>query len=110
MRTYGRNSDGQWVLVQTDSAGYDDAVWLTTLVQCLKLAPEESPFYSQYGIPAVASVVQQVLPTFYVNQIQSFFAPHFTSLQITLTQNDPPIYTISAITKSGSKIISEVAV
>lgn len=110
MRTYGRDSAGRWVTVVTDAAGYDDAVWLTTLVQCLKLSPEESPFYAQYGIPAVASVVQQVLPTYYVSQLQSFFAQRFTSLQIALTQNDPPVYTISAITNSGAKIISEVAV
>lgn len=110
MRTYGRNAEGKWVEVDTDSNGYDDAVWLTTLVQCLKLSPEESPFYAQYGIPAVASVVQQIIPTYYVNQLQSFFSKYFASLQIALTQVDPPVYNISAITNSGSKIITEVAV
>lgn len=110
MRTYGRDKDGNWIQVTTDQNGYDDAVWLTTLVQCLKLAPEESPFYSQYGVPAVASVVQQVIPTYYVNRLQSFFSKYFSSLQITLTQVDPPVYTISAITNSGSKIISQVAI
>lgn len=110
MRTYGRNALGKWVEVSTDENGYNDGVYLTTLVQCLKLAPEESPFFSQYGIPGVASVVQQVLPTYYVNQLQSFFVQFFSSLQITLIQTDPPIYNISAITNSGSKIISEVAV
>lgn len=110
MRTYGRDSTGKWVQVDTDANGFDDAVWLTTLVQCLKLSPEESPFYSQYGIPAVASVVQQVIPTFYVSRMQGFFSQYFSSLQIALTQIDPPIYTISAITNSGSKIITEVPV
>lgn len=110
MRTYGRNSAGKWVTIETDGSGYNDAVYLTTLVQCLKLSPEESPFYAQYGIPAVASIVQQVLPTYHVNQIQSFFAKYFTSLQIALTQSDPPIYTISVITNSGSKIVHEVAI
>lgn len=109
MRTYGRDKNGRWIEVDTDPNGYDDAVWLTTLVQCLKLSPEESPFYAQYGIPAVASVVQQVIPTYYVNRLQSFFSSHFTSLQITLTEIDPPVYTISAITNAGSKIISQVA-
>lgn len=109
MRTYGRDSTGKWVQVTTDEYGYNDAVYLSTLVQCLKLSPEESPFYAQYGIPAVASVVQQVIPTFYVNRLQGFFAQYFSSLQITLTQIDPPIYTISVITNSGSKIITEVA-
>jgi len=110
MRTYGRDSDGNWLQVTTDDAGFDDAVWLTTLVQCLKLSPEESPFYAQYGIPAVATVVQQIIPTFYVSRLQSFFFQYFSSLQITLTEIDPPIYTIVAITNSGSKIISRVPV
>lgn len=110
MRTYGRDADGKWVEVDTDANGYDDAVWITTLAQCLKLSPEESPFFAQYGIPAVASVVQQIIPTYYVNQMQSLFTKYFSSLQITLTQVDPPIYNINVITNSGSKIITEVRV
>lgn len=108
MRTYGRDEQGNWVQVTTDENGYDDAVWLTTLCNVLKLAPEESPFYSEYGIPAIASVVQQVLPTYYANRVQSQFAQYFASLQIALTQADPPIYTINVITNSGAAIIYEV--
>lgn len=111
MRTYGRDPDtGVWGIVETDSAGFNDAVYLTTLVQCLKLSPEESPFYSQYGIPATASVIQQIIPTYYVNQLQSFFQQYFSSLQIALTQTDPPVYNIAVITNSGSKILTEVRV
>ena len=44
MRTYGRNSEGKWVLVETDENGFNDSVYLTTLIQNLKLAPQESPF------------------------------------------------------------------
>lgn len=110
MRTYGRNQYGEWVEVGTDDNGFNDAVYLTTLVQCLKLSPEESPYFSQYGIPAVPSVIQQIIPTFYVNQLQRYFQPYFSSLQVAVTSIDPPVYAISAITKSGSKIITEVAV
>lgn len=110
MRTYGRDPQGNWVKVETDEYGYDDAVWLTTLVQCLKLSPQESPFYGQYGIPAVASVIQQVLPTYYVNNLQSQFSQYFSSLQIALSQADPPIYTINVITNSGSAIIHQVEI
>ncbi|MEQ9902577.1 hypothetical protein [Pectobacterium aroidearum] len=110
MRTYGRDAGGKWVLVETDANGFNDAVHLTTLVQNLKLAPEESPFYAQNGIPANSSVIQQVLPTYYVNRLQQQFSQYFSSLQILPVSIDPPVYNISAITKSGSKIITTVNV
>lgn len=108
MRTYGRDQNGNWVEVTTDANGFDDAVWLTTLIQNLRLAPQESPFFADHGIPAQASVIQQILPTYYVNRIQQQFAQYFSSLQIALIDNDPPVYNISVITKSGSKIVTEV--
>lgn len=110
MRTYGRNSEGKWVLVETDEYGFNDSVYLTTLIQNLKLAPQESPFYANNGIPADGSVIQQILPTYYVNRIQKQFSQYFSSLQIALISDDPPVYNISAITNAGSKIITQVAV
>lgn len=110
MRTYGRDSNGVWHLVETDENGFNDSVWLTTLVQCLKLAPQESPFYPDYGIPAQSSVIQQILPTYYVNQLQTQFSKYFSSLQIALTQASPPIYQINVITNSGAALISEVRI
>ena len=110
MRTYGRNSEGKWVLVETDENGFNDSVYLTTLIQNLKLAPQESPFYANNGIPASGSVIQQILPTYYVNRIQKQFSQYFSSLQIALISDDPPVYNISAITSAGSKIITQVAV
>ena len=110
MRTYGRDSAGKWYVIETDENGYNDAVWLTTLGQCIKLAPQESPFYPDYGIPAQSSVIQQILPTYYVNNLQSQFSQYFSSLQIALTQANPPVYQINAITNSGSAIISEVRI
>ena len=44
MRTYGQDESGKWVTIATDANGFNDAVYLTTLVQNLKLAPQESPF------------------------------------------------------------------
>lgn len=110
MRTYGRDANGKWVTVETDSNGFNDAVYLTTLIQNLKLEPQESPFFAENGIPANGSVVQQILPTFYVNRTQQQFSQYFSSLQIALSESDPPVYTISAITNSGSKIITQVYV
>lgn len=108
MRTYGRNSAGEWVEVSTSQTGANDAVYLTTLVQNLRLAPQESPFYADNGIPAYGSIVQQILPTFYVNRIQQQFADYFTSLQITIESQDPPIYNILVVTKDGNTIVENV--
>lgn len=108
MRTYGRDENGKWVLVETDENGFNDAVYLTSLAQVLKLALQESPFYAEDGVPAIGSVIQQILPTFHINRIQQKFAKHFTSLQITLEQADPPVYNIAALTKLGSSIIYKV--
>ncbi|VTN19589.1 Uncharacterised protein [Klebsiella pneumoniae] len=55
-------------------------------------------------------VIQQILPTYYVNRIQKQFSQYFSSLQIALISDDPPVYNISAITNAGSKIITQVAV
>ncbi|SMG37148.1 hypothetical protein [Cedecea sp. NFIX57] len=108
MRTYGRDASGKWVMVSADDNGFNDAIYLTTLVQNLRLSPQESPFFANHGIPASGSVIQQILPTFYVNRLQQQFSPHFSSLQIALMDVDPPVYNISAITNSGSKIITQV--
>ena len=64
MRVYGRttNEQGQtsWREVDTDANGFNDFVYLTALVQELKLNLGESPFWADRGIPAKPSVVQQV--------------------------------------------------
>jgi hypothetical protein len=113
MRTYGRitNADGTktWKVVETDAAGFDDYVWVTTLTQCLKLILGESPFYANYGIPAQLSVLQQIFPDFYVNQTQQQFAPRFASL---IVSRQPaldrlhinPVYSVNVVTNFGVKI------
>lgn len=118
MRTYGRvpvdpNVPGgsqKWVVVTTDANGYDDAVWLTTLAQALKLNLGESPFYADYGIPAKPSVVQQVFPDFYVARTQQRFAPRFASLIVSAkrTADGTPTYLINVTTNQGVKVIGEV--
>lgn len=110
MRTYGRDADGKWVLVVPDENGFNDSIYLTTLIQNLKLAPQESPFFANNGIPSQSSVIQQVLPTYYVDKLQRKFSQYFSSLQIALVSDDPPVYNISAITNAGSKIITTVNV
>jgi hypothetical protein len=114
VRTYGRISfeDGhrEWRVVTTDQNGYNDAVYVTTLAQVLYLSPGESPFYANYGIPAVASVLTQVFPDFYVSRTQSQFAGFFASLtvqRLPITQTNVrspivPTYNVGVVSHVGS--------
>lgn len=108
MRSWGRivNADGSksWVEVTTDAAGYNDSVWLTTLIQTLKLNLGESPFFANFGIPAQQSVVMQVFPDFYIAQTQQQFAPYFASLTVAKQNAPTPTYNINVVTHQGAKI------
>lgn len=121
MRTYGRitNPDGSktWVEVDTDANGFNDAVYLTTLIQCLKLNLNESPFWGNYGIPAEPSVVQQVFPDFYVTRTQQQFSQFFASLIVAKDAGGvdadgrpSPVYNIHVVTNYGSKSELQVPV
>ena len=119
MRTWGRTYSGgvaTWVEVDTDANGFNDAVYLTTLIQCLKLNLGESPFYANYGIPAQPSVVTQIFPDFYVSQTQSQFSPFFASLTIKKVPTvdnrgvSSPVYDINVVTHAGSTIAMQVPV
>lgn len=114
MRTYGRvydqNGAATWVVVTTDANGYDDPVWLTTLVQCLKLNLGESPFYADHGIPAHQAVVQQIMPDYYVARTQQQFASYFASLIVAKETSPTPTYRINLITHAGAKIVQSVPV
>jgi hypothetical protein len=119
-RTYGRVRDTEtgaktWVEVTTDANGHDDMVWLTTLVQVCKLNLGESPFYSDWGIPAHASVVTQIYPDFYVALTQQRFAPHFMSLFLYKvddafddTGRPAPHYRFEAVTNAGAYLARAV--
>jgi hypothetical protein len=108
MRTWGRvtNNIGEkiWAEVSTDANGYNDAVWLTTLVQTFRLNLGESPFYADRGIPSYPSVVQQIAPDYYVAYTQKLFSQYFTSLTIAKISNMPPTYQVNALTNAGSTI------
>ncbi len=113
MRTWGRtyNELGvpTWVEVSTDANGYNDAVYLTTLIQCLKLNLGESPFFANYGIPAQQSVMTQIFPDFYTYQTQSQFAQYFVSLTVQKVQASTPTYDITAVTHTGAVIETRIA-
>jgi hypothetical protein len=122
MRTYGRTQDvltgkKTWVEVTTDANGFDDMVWLTTLAQCCKLNLGESPFWSDWGIPAYASVVTQVHPNFYMTLMQQRFSGHFMNLLMQRNDNAPdadgrpsPFYTFYVLTNYGAELFVTVPV
>jgi hypothetical protein len=114
MRTYGRTTDEYgnktWVVVTTDANGFNDQVYITTLIQCLLLNLGESPFYANYGIPGQQSLITQVMPDYYVLQTQSQFSPYFASLQVAKLNSADPTYQINIITNSGSKVDETVPI
>lgn len=88
MRIWGRlppdvHGKRAWVEVTTDPVtGLNDGVYLTWLAQVLQLNLNESPFYADWGIPAIASVRQQIPPDYYVALTQKRFAKYFAFLSI----------------------------
>lgn len=114
MRTYGRVPNGaggvKWVMIETNPTEGDSLVWLTTLVQCLKLSTGESPFYADKGIPAQRSIIQQVFPDYYVTKTQMFFSQYFASLTVAKMPGTTPTYAINLITWQGTKIVEAVPV
>ena len=115
MRTWGRvgqigGQGGTWTLVQTDVNGDNSNVYLTALVQVLRLNLLESPFWANYGIPAYPSVTSQVFPDFYATATQTQFAPFFASLTIIRVQGSfPPVYNVRALCYSGAILTAQVA-
>ena len=99
----------QWIEVETDVAGFNDYVYITTLIQVLKLNLGESPFYANYGIPAKPSVVQQVFPDFYMARTQQQFAQFFASLTLAKVPSETPTYNMSVVTNQGVKVEEEIA-
>jgi hypothetical protein len=122
LRVYGRVYDelgnATWVEITTDPNGLNDYVYVTALIQCLKLNLNESPFWGNWGIPAKPSVVQQVAPDYYTMIMQERFAPYFMSLIISRVSPDPadpqykrrtaPTYRVNIITHYGVQIEQEV--
>jgi hypothetical protein len=125
MRVYGRvpvdqrNPKGplKWVVVQTTTQGFDDDVYICALAQTLKLNTNESPFWGNYGLPAHQSIMQQVMPDYYILQAQRFYSSFFASLIVYKEPKIPdplldnlqnvnvpaPVYRFSVITNLGFK-------
>ena len=113
MRVWGRQYNPtktayEWIEVTTDANGYNDAVYITALAQVLQLNQGESPFWANYGIPAIQSITTQVFPDLAVYFTQQQYSKYFSSLKITKTKatnefNVPtPVYQVNIITQKGS--------
>ncbi|QBY43967.1 hypothetical protein QE197_10870 [Arsenophonus nasoniae] len=113
MRTWGRileKGKKVWVEVKPDADGDSSYFWLTTLIQTLKLNLGESPFYINYGIPAQQSIVTQIYPDYYVNQVQRQFAPYFASLTINKVDNTlNPTYDVNVVFFNGTTFRQQIA-
>lgn len=114
MRTWGRiieNGKKKWVEVKSDENGDASYFWLTTLIQTLKLNLGESPFYINFGIPAQQSIMTQIYPDYYVNQVQKQFSPFFTSLMINKVENAlNPTYNIHIVFLNGTTFQQKIAI
>jgi hypothetical protein len=109
MRIWGRvysadKSSYSWVAQETDAQGNNDYVYITNLIQVLKLSRNESPFYANYGIPAQLSLIQQIAPDLYVAETQAQFAPFFAALLIAKIASNPPTYKINLTTNQGTPL------
>lgn len=117
MRTWGRvgqvnGKGGTWTLVETDAGGLNDAVWLTTLAQVLKLNLNEDPFFSNFGIPGEQSVMAQVQPDYYANVTQAQFAGYFAALTVSKSPQKPnqpkPTYAVNMTPNVGAILVNPV--
>jgi hypothetical protein len=109
MRTYGR-INGVWTEVLTDSNGFNDQCYLTTLVQVLKLNLGESPFWANMGIPALNSAQMNLPPDAYVAIVQQYFAQYFANLSVARVPGQAnPTYNIFALTNYGAQFFLTVA-
>jgi hypothetical protein len=104
MRTYGRDSAGNWQEVTTDSNGWDDDVYLTTLAQVLQSDINESWVFPEMGIPARQSVVGRTHPDYFVDSVRAYFAQFFPSISITRTtdSDNNPAYYVDVLKNDGS--------
>ncbi len=108
MRTYGRSA-GRSVKIVTDPNGQNDQIYLTTMIQVLKLNLGESPFYANYGIPAQQNVMQQIFPDYYVSLVQQQFAQYFVLADMR-TSTTPPTYLVNVITHNGIQLDTQIQV
>ena len=101
----------RWVTVATEGLPTDDYLWITTLIQNLKLVIGESPFFANYGLPSEQAVIQQIAPDYHVSLTQQRFSQYFASLIIVRLPNTTnPTYRVNVLTRAGTVYQQEIPV
>jgi len=95
MRTYGKK-DGRWVVIDDE-----EQVWTTTLIQCLRLGLNESPFFANYGLPLQDITSNISLMFYHLENLKSKFRNRFKSIE--LTSNGVADINISISLYSGNR-------
>jgi hypothetical protein len=109
-RQYNENGTYQWVAVTTDANGDSSNCYLTALCQAIQLNLGESPFYANTGIPQQQTILTQIFPDWYVQNIQRQYAQYFASLTIVRVPGSfPPQYNVTAVCRSGAILNTTVA-
>lgn len=99
------------MLVETDSAGNNDLVYLTCMCQVILLNLNESPSFANLGLPARQAVLSGVPPDYNMSLIQRYFAPYFASLVITRApKSNPPAYLVNVVTHQGVKLSARIPI
>lgn len=116
-RVYAEDGSYTWQKVETDPVNGNDYVYITDLVQVLKLNLNESPFYASSGIPAHPAVIEQIVPDYYMYVTQQRFAPYFASLTISNVSLPPadgaapvPTYRVNLTTNNGVTMAMDIPV
>lgn len=118
MRLYARTWTGKipgqgtptWTVVETDESGNNEYLFVSWLIQVIQLVLGESPFYADWGIPAIQSVIQQIFPDFYINVTQQKFQSYFASLIISKVPNTKqPTYTVNIMLTNGTAFNATIA-
>ncbi len=100
MRSYGKDTDGNWVRI--DDPNY---IYLATLIQTLRLSENESPIYGNYGIPGQQSLMTQIAPDAAINRTQNQYAQYFSSLMVAKDNTQlEPTYNVYAVFMDGTRI------
>ena len=109
MRAWGR-VNGVWKEVTTTPDGDNSLVYITNLIQVLRLNRNESPFYADWGIPSQVAVIQQIFPDIYVALTQQQFAPRFVSLIISRlpAPGADPVYQVALTTTKGYPVVMDI--
>lgn len=107
-RVWGRvhNSDGTrtWEAYETATDGSDDMPNFIWMQNVLLLWLNESPFYSNWGVPVQKTLATQVFPDYYMALTQQRFSQYFASCIITRLTQTAPSYRVSIVTKTGIKV------